>query len=142
MITRISSSKVVRTRKPSRQTGRPYKDRFQQKSKSSRTKKTWMQIITTFYTVRICICFLIQFPSYFSKNSEFKDDKQSFSCTVYYAQGFYELRQRCQVNADFAASLERCVPWNAVGGKSGADFFKSHGKDFRCQSFIESILTF
>lgn len=54
--------------------------------------------------------------------------KAKFSCTVYYARQFDFLRKRCNVDSSITTgsafdagiirSLERCVGWEAEGGKS------------------------
>lgn len=54
--------------------------------------------------------------------------KLKFSCTVYYARQFDFLRKRCGIQADTGGtglsetdlirSLEKCVGWEAEGGKS------------------------
>lgn len=49
-----------------------------------------------------------------------------FSCTVYYAAQFDQLRRKCGVNGMFIQSLARCNPWTAEGGKSKSSFFKTH----------------
>ncbi len=53
--------------------------------------------------------------------------KLKFSCTVYYARQFDFLRKRCGISTgedqpgydeNIIRSLERCVGWEAEGGKS------------------------
>ncbi|KAL5032059.1 hypothetical protein BDV3_000655 [Batrachochytrium dendrobatidis] len=58
-------------------------------------------------------------------NYEFADLRTSFSCTVYFAQEFNDVRKMCGVSEQYIKSLERSAPWNASGGKSAASFFKT-----------------
>ncbi|KAI9348295.1 hypothetical protein DFJ73DRAFT_625838, partial [Zopfochytrium polystomum] len=57
---------------------------------------------------------------------KFAEGKSIFSCTVYFAEQFEQLRRRCDINASFIRSLSRCKQWRASGGKSKAFFFKTH----------------
>lgn len=47
------------------------------------------------------------------------------SCTVFYASAFHLLRTRLGIDKAFADSLAQARPWDAVGGKSKALFFKT-----------------
>jgi hypothetical protein len=48
-----------------------------------------------------------------------------FSCVVYYAAQFDQLRRKCGVSNIYLKSLARCDPWTAQGGKSQSTFFKT-----------------
>lgn len=47
------------------------------------------------------------------------------SCTVYFASAFHQLRTRLGIEKSFAESLAQAQPWDAVGGKSKALFFRT-----------------
>lgn len=82
--------------------------------------------------------------------------KLRFSCTIYYARQFDLLRKRCGIHSagdgslpwhlDIVRSLERCVGWDAEGGKSksrsvavsGLDDPRLHNSDVHSQSFLKT----
>ncbi|RWS28345.1 FYVE finger-containing phosphoinositide kinase: fyv1-like protein [Leptotrombidium deliense] len=74
----------------------------------------------------------------------FNDDHSKFHCCVYFAEQFRRLRSEvlesqsvvpsntnasvrtvCTTEAMFIRSICRSIPWNARGGKSGSNFFKT-----------------
>ncbi|KAJ1553076.1 hypothetical protein HK405_009026, partial [Cladochytrium tenue] len=57
---------------------------------------------------------------------KFAEGRSIFSCTVYFAEQFEQLRRRCNMSSSFIQSLSRCAQWHASGGKSKAVFFKTH----------------
>ena len=61
---------------------------------------------------------------------EFSDHAAKFSCKVYFAKEFRQLRQVVFSYGEerFIRSLARCVKWQARGGKSGSSFCKVVGK--------------
>ncbi|KAI8917431.1 hypothetical protein BC831DRAFT_484979 [Entophlyctis helioformis] len=61
---------------------------------------------------------------------QFADARTSFSCTVYFAKEFHELRRMCGMGEQFVWSLARSSGWNASGGKSKASFFKTKDDRF------------
>lgn len=61
-----------------------------------------------------------------------------FSCTVYYARQFDELRRRCGVGEDLLQSLARTAGWNAAGGKSKASFWKTADDRFVIKSLVNA----
>ncbi|KAI9592329.1 hypothetical protein BDF19DRAFT_425524 [Syncephalis fuscata] len=56
---------------------------------------------------------------------KFSEGNMKFSCVVYYAAQFDQLRRKCGVNNIYLQSLARCDPWSAQGGKSQSTFFKT-----------------
>jgi len=61
-----------------------------------------------------------------------------FSCTVYYARQFDELRRRCGIGEDMLQSLARSAGWNAAGGKSKANFWKTADDRFVIKSLVNA----
>ena len=52
-------------------------------------------------------------------------------CRVYHEKKFRDLREHLgESNTQFIKSMMRCIVWNARGGKSGANFYKSHDSRF------------
>ena len=50
---------------------------------------------------------------------------------MYHPQKFKEFRAALEKEeTNFIASLMRCSPWDAKGGKSGAHFYKTHDSQF------------
>ncbi|KAH0580710.1 hypothetical protein H2248_002196 [Termitomyces sp. 'cryptogamus'] len=65
--------------------------------------------------------------------------KLKFSCTVYYAKQFACLRRRCGVDDDmFLRSLRRSIEWEADGGKSRSDFWKSEDGKFVIKTLVDA----
>ncbi|THH13015.1 hypothetical protein EW146_g7159, partial [Bondarzewia mesenterica] len=67
------------------------------------------------------------------------------SCTVYYARQFDALRRRCGVadgdgeGADgFVSSLARCEGWEAQGGKSRSNFWKTRDDRFVIKTLVNA----
>jgi len=60
---------------------------------------------------------------------EFSDHATKFSCKVYFAEEFRQLRELVFPYGEerFIRSLARCVKWEAKGGKSGSSFCKVVG---------------
>lgn len=61
-----------------------------------------------------------------------------FSCTVYYARQFDELRRRCGIAEDMVQSLARSAGWAAAGGKSKANFWKTADDRFVIKSLVNA----
>ncbi|KAM3184105.1 hypothetical protein ACTXT7_009032 [Hymenolepis weldensis] len=63
---------------------------------------------------------------------QFSDASTNFSCRIYYAEEFHQLRKLIfpQGEAGFIRSLSRCHNWAAKGGKSGSLFMKTHDERF------------
>ncbi|EKM74879.1 hypothetical protein AGABI1DRAFT_80588 [Agaricus bisporus var. burnettii JB137-S8] len=61
-----------------------------------------------------------------------------FSCTVYYAKQFELLRKRCGIDDTFLKSLERCVHWDAEGGKSKSNFWKTMDEKFIIKTLVDA----
>lgn len=61
-----------------------------------------------------------------------------FSCTVYYAKQFEYLRQRCGVDDIFSKSLARSVIWEAEGGKSKSNFWKTCDDRFVIKTLVNA----
>ncbi|CAK5277872.1 unnamed protein product, partial [Mycena citricolor] len=62
-----------------------------------------------------------------------------FSCTVYYAKQFDNLRKRCGIEADaFVKSLSRSADWAADGGKSKSDFWKTEDGRFMIKTLVNA----
>ncbi|KAG8935294.1 hypothetical protein FRC01_003045 [Tulasnella sp. 417] len=74
--------------------------------------------------------------------------RAKFSCTVYYARQFDFLRKRCNVDSSLAngsefgagiiGSLERCVGWEAEGGKSKSSFLKTEDDRFIIKTLVNA----
>ncbi|KAI8052192.1 hypothetical protein BDF22DRAFT_744416 [Syncephalis plumigaleata] len=56
---------------------------------------------------------------------KFSEGNMKFSCVVYYAAQFDQLRRKCGVSNIYLRSLARCDPWTAQGGRSQSTFFKT-----------------
>lgn len=61
-----------------------------------------------------------------------------FSCTVYYAKQFDELRRRCGVDEVFVKSMAKCEPWKAQGGKSRSNFWKTSDDRFIIKTLVNA----
>lgn len=61
-----------------------------------------------------------------------------YSCTVYYAQQFDSLRNRCGVGEILPQSLAATVDWNAEGGKSRSNFWKTQDNRFIIKTLVNS----
>jgi 1-phosphatidylinositol-3-phosphate 5-kinase len=61
-----------------------------------------------------------------------------FSCTVYYAQQFDSLRNRCGVGETFSQSLAATQNWAAEGGKSKSSFWKTQDNRFIIKTLVNS----
>ncbi|KAG8942343.1 hypothetical protein FRC04_003795 [Tulasnella sp. 424] len=71
-----------------------------------------------------------------------------FSCTVYFARQFDFLRKRCNVDSSttdgsafdthIVRSLERCVGWEAEGGKSKSSFLKTEDDRFIIKTLVNA----
>ncbi|KAG2173975.1 hypothetical protein INT44_000089 [Umbelopsis vinacea] len=61
-----------------------------------------------------------------------------FSCTVYFAREFDELRQRCGIEKLIIQSLSRCDNWSASGGKSKSTFFKTKDNRLVLKQMVSS----
>ncbi|KAG9019242.1 hypothetical protein FRB90_004804 [Tulasnella sp. 427] len=71
-----------------------------------------------------------------------------FSCTVYFARQFDCLRRRCNVTSrkvpgsafetNIIRSLERCVGWEAEGGKSKSSFLKTEDDRFIIKTLVNA----
>ena len=60
------------------------------------------------------------------------------SCTVYYAKQFDLLRKRCGVDDVFVKSLSRSSNWEAEGGKSRANFWKTRDDRFIIKTLVNA----
>ncbi|KAF8742340.1 hypothetical protein AX14_005203 [Amanita brunnescens Koide BX004] len=60
------------------------------------------------------------------------------SCTVYYAKQFDLLRKRCGVDDVFVKSLSRSSNWQAEGGKSRANFWKTSDDRFVIKTLVNA----
>ncbi|KAI8882619.1 hypothetical protein K501DRAFT_251026 [Backusella circina FSU 941] len=56
---------------------------------------------------------------------KFVHDNTEFTCIVYYAKEFEQLRKQCDINQLVIESLSRCDSWAASGGKSKSHFYKT-----------------
>ncbi|KAI9487374.1 MAG: hypothetical protein EXX96DRAFT_475244 [Benjaminiella poitrasii] len=54
---------------------------------------------------------------------QFVHEGIEFTCIVYYAKEFENLRRQCDINQLMIQSLSRCRTWSATGGKSKNDRF-------------------
>ncbi|KAI8977767.1 hypothetical protein BD414DRAFT_517021 [Trametes punicea] len=61
-----------------------------------------------------------------------------FSCTVYYAKQFDQLRKRCGVEDVFLKSLSRSENWAAEGGKSRSNFWKTMDNRFIIKTLVNA----
>ncbi|KIK63065.1 hypothetical protein GYMLUDRAFT_41376 [Collybiopsis luxurians FD-317 M1] len=61
-----------------------------------------------------------------------------FSCTVYYAKQFDNLRKRCGVDSNFLESLSRSMNWSADGGKSKSNFWKTSDDRFIIKTLVNA----
>ncbi|KAI0071370.1 hypothetical protein K474DRAFT_1669074 [Panus rudis PR-1116 ss-1] len=61
-----------------------------------------------------------------------------FSCTVYYAKQFDALRRRCGIEDVFLRSLARCENWQAEGGKSRSNFWKTSDDQFIIKTLVNA----
>ncbi|KDQ21242.1 hypothetical protein BOTBODRAFT_60985 [Botryobasidium botryosum FD-172 SS1] len=60
------------------------------------------------------------------------------SCTIYYANQFESLRRRCGVDDVMLRSLKYSRSWNASGGKSKSNFFKSSDDRFIIKTLVNA----
>ncbi|KAI0710732.1 hypothetical protein C8Q76DRAFT_678336 [Earliella scabrosa] len=61
-----------------------------------------------------------------------------FSCTVYYAKQFDQLRRRCGVEDVFMKSMARSENWLAEGGKSRSNFWKTTDERFIIKTLVNA----
>ncbi|KAJ6535129.1 hypothetical protein B0H19DRAFT_1271776 [Mycena capillaripes] len=61
-----------------------------------------------------------------------------FSCTVYYAKQFDNLRKRCGIEDVFIKSLSRSANWAAEGGKSKSNFWKTADDRFIIKTLVNA----
>ena len=61
-----------------------------------------------------------------------------FSCTVYYARQFDQLRKRCGVEDVFLQSMARSDNWAAEGGKSKSNFWKTADDRFIIKTLVNA----
>ncbi|KAF7355623.1 hypothetical protein MSAN_01479600 [Mycena sanguinolenta] len=61
-----------------------------------------------------------------------------FSCTVYYAKQFDNLRKRCGIDDVFIKSLSRSANWAAEGGKSKSNFWKTADDRFIIKTLVNA----
>ncbi|KAF7358551.1 hypothetical protein MVEN_00906500 [Mycena venus] len=61
-----------------------------------------------------------------------------FSCTVYYAKQFDNLRKRCGIDDVFIRSLSRSANWAAEGGKSKSNFWKTADDRFIIKTLVNA----
>ncbi|KAJ7482736.1 hypothetical protein FB451DRAFT_1129737 [Mycena latifolia] len=61
-----------------------------------------------------------------------------FSCTVYYAKQFDNLRRRCGIDDVFLKSLSRSANWAAEGGKSKSNFWKTSDDRFIIKTLVNA----
>lgn len=61
-----------------------------------------------------------------------------FSCTVYYAKQFDQLRRRCGVEDVFMQSMARSENWAAEGGKSRSNFWKTSDNRFIIKTLVNA----
>jgi 1-phosphatidylinositol-3-phosphate 5-kinase len=61
-----------------------------------------------------------------------------FSCTVYYAKQFDNLRRRCGIEDVFVKSLSRSANWAAEGGKSKSNFWKTADDRFIIKTLVNA----
>ncbi|KAJ7687858.1 hypothetical protein B0H17DRAFT_1069454 [Mycena rosella] len=61
-----------------------------------------------------------------------------FSCTVYYAKQFDSLRKRCGIDEVYLKSLGRSANWEAEGGKSKSNFWKTADDRFIIKTLVNA----
>ncbi|KAJ3730406.1 hypothetical protein C8R42DRAFT_6170 [Lentinula raphanica] len=61
-----------------------------------------------------------------------------FSCMVYYAKQFDNLRKRCGIESVFLESLSRSANWSAEGGKSKSNFWKTADDRFIIKTLVNA----
>ncbi|KAJ6550877.1 hypothetical protein DFH09DRAFT_1319739 [Mycena vulgaris] len=61
-----------------------------------------------------------------------------FSCTVYYAKQFDNLRKRCGIDDVYLKSLSRSANWAAEGGKSKSNFWKTSDDRFIIKTLVNA----
>ncbi|TBU43722.1 hypothetical protein BD309DRAFT_959936 [Dichomitus squalens] len=61
-----------------------------------------------------------------------------FSCTVYYAKQFDQLRKRCGVEDVFMKSMARSENWAAEGGKSRSNFWRTTDNRFIIKTLVNA----
>jgi 1-phosphatidylinositol-3-phosphate 5-kinase len=61
-----------------------------------------------------------------------------FSCTVYYARQFDNLRRRCGIEDVFVKILSRSANWAAEGGKSKSNFWKTADDRFIIKTLVNA----
>ncbi|KAJ6515534.1 hypothetical protein C8R45DRAFT_1067124 [Mycena sanguinolenta] len=61
-----------------------------------------------------------------------------FSCTVYYAKQFDNLRKKCGIDDVFLKSLSRSANWAAEGGKSKSNFWKTADDRFIIKTLVNA----
>ncbi|KAI0738229.1 hypothetical protein C8Q80DRAFT_1292532 [Daedaleopsis nitida] len=61
-----------------------------------------------------------------------------FSCTVYYANQFDQLRRRCGVEDTFMKSMARSENWAAEGGKSRSNFWRTTDNRFIIKTLVNA----
>ncbi|KAJ3975919.1 hypothetical protein EV361DRAFT_791395 [Lentinula raphanica] len=61
-----------------------------------------------------------------------------FSCMVYYAKQFDNLRKRCGIESVFLESLSRSANWSAEGGKSKSNFWKTTDDRFIIKTLVNA----
>lgn len=61
-----------------------------------------------------------------------------FSCTVYYAKQFDNLRKRCGIDDVFLKSLGQSANWAAEGGKSKSNFWKTSDDRFIIKTLVNA----
>jgi 1-phosphatidylinositol-3-phosphate 5-kinase len=64
--------------------------------------------------------------------------RTKFSCTVYFARQFDSLRRKCGIEEIMLKSLERSDVWDAEGGKSRSNFFKSSDDRFIIKTLVNA----
>ncbi|KAI9260716.1 hypothetical protein BDA99DRAFT_90341 [Phascolomyces articulosus] len=68
----------------------------------------------------------------------FVHSNTEFTCIVYYAQEFEELRRRCGIEQMMIESLCRCQTWKTSGGKSKSRFYKTKDDRLVIKEMISS----
>ncbi|KAK7007378.1 hypothetical protein R3P38DRAFT_3325358 [Favolaschia claudopus] len=61
-----------------------------------------------------------------------------FSCTIYYAKQFDNLRRRCGIEDVFVKSLSKSANWAAEGGKSKSNFWKTADDRFIIKTLVNA----
>ncbi|TFK90728.1 hypothetical protein K466DRAFT_516707 [Polyporus arcularius HHB13444] len=82
-------------------------------------------------------------PSFIDERPHIKYDwtigkRLRFSCTVYYAKQFDQLRKRCGVEDVFLKSMARSENWAAEGGKSKSNFWKTTDNRFIIKTLVNA----